>query len=268
MDTQEQIIKLLKKYTNHNTIKLTNSGNLAILAAFIAVKLKGITEILIPDQGGWLTYQTYPKFLDLKIVELKTDYGILNLDELKKHKNKALIFTSFAGYFAEQPIDEIIKVCKENNIYLIEDASARLTKCNGEADIILGSFGKWKLVDNHHGGFISFKNKEDYPEGIKCLTRPVNLDYEKLLNNLQIAEERLQWLINKCNEIKQDLNDYNIVHKDKQGIIVVVKYDDEQTLDKLKQYCKNNNLQFTLCPRYIRINDQAISIEVKRLKND
>ena len=80
MDTQEQIIKLLKKYTNHNTIKLTNSGNLAILAAFIAVKLKGITEILIPDQGGWLTYQTYPKFLDLKIVELKTDYGILNLD--------------------------------------------------------------------------------------------------------------------------------------------------------------------------------------------
>ena len=117
MDTQEQIINLLKKYSNHNTIKLTNSGNLAILASFIAVKLKGITEIIIPDQGGWLTYQTYPQFFDIKITELKTDYGILNLEELKKHKNKALIFTSYAGYFAEQPIDEIIKICKENNIY-------------------------------------------------------------------------------------------------------------------------------------------------------
>lgn len=260
----EKIITLLKDYTKHNCIKLTNSGNLAIFTAFFAAKQKGISEVLIPDQGGWLTYKTYPTIFGMKVTELKTNYGILDLEELKKHKNKALIFTSFAGYFAEQPRDEIIKICKENNIYLIEDASARLTKCNGEADIILGSFGKWKLVDNHHGGFISFKNPEDYPDGIKCLTRPVNLDYSKLLSHLEKAPERLVKLMQKCDKIKKDLSNHEVIYPDKQGIVVVVKYKTDEELQQLKDYCKNNNLQFTICPRYIRVETQAISIEVKR----
>ena len=264
MNDQEKIITLLKQYTKHNCIKLTNSGNLAIFAAFSIAKKKEIVEILIPDQGGWLTYKTYPKMFGLKVTELKTNYGILDLEELKKHKNKALIFTSYAGYFAEQPIDEIIKICKENNIYLIEDASARLTKCNGEADIILGSFGKWKLVDNHHGGFISLKNKEDFVEDLKSIIKAIELDEDKLLGHLDKAPKRLAELIEKCNKIKQDLSDYEVIFPDKDGIVVVVKYKNDNELQKLKDYCKDNNWDFTLCPRYIRVETQAISIEVKR----
>ena len=35
---------------------------------------------------------------------------------------------------------------------------------------------------------------------------------------------------------------------------------------RIIDYCNENNLEFTECPRYIRINEPAISIEVKRLE--
>ena len=36
---------------------------------------------------------------------------------------------------------------------------------------------------------------------------------------------------------------------------------------KIIKYCEENNLQYTICPRYIRVNCDAISIEVKRIQS-
>jgi hypothetical protein len=33
------------------------------------------------------------------------------------------------------------------------------------------------------------------------------------------------------------------------------------------EYCERHNYPYTECPRYIRMNDEGISIEVKRLEN-
>ena len=39
----------------------------------------------------------------------------------------------------------------------------------------------------------------------------------------------------------------------------------EEEMKKIINYCDNNKLPYTECPRYIRINQKAISIEIKKL---
>ncbi len=262
---KDKIIDIIKKHTNHKNVILTDSGNKAIYAAFYYVKKAGVKEILIPDQGGWLTYKDYPMKFGLDVVEIKTDCGLIDLRELAKHKNKALILPTYAGYFAKQDMRQICKICKDNNILLIEDVNNFSEKRDYESDIIVCSFGKWKIVDNHHGGFIS-SNEELKVE--KENIEPKDLDYEKLYNNLLKAEERLGRLLKECEKVKRDLKKFDIIHRDRQGIVVVVRYDNEEEKKELLEYCKEHSYETTECPRYIRVNEKAVSIEVKRLKKE
>ena len=66
-------------------------------------------------------------------------------------------------------------------------------------------------------------------------------------------------------KILEDLQSFEIIHKKNQGINVIIKFDDDEVKQRIIDYCKENNLEFTECPRYIRIKEPAISIEVKRL---
>ena len=271
----------IKKQTNHKYIKLTDSGNKAIYAAMYYLKQEGYEQIIIPDQGGWITYKQYPKKMKLGIIELKTDKGLVILDELEKvckkvKKKTALLITSYAGYYAEQDLKGISDVCKKHNILLIEDTNAfgddKL--CNGKlADIILCSFGKWKVVDNKQGGFISAKDKKvieiiESADKINEKVSPKDLDEEQLLGKIKLAHERLIFLEETCNQMKKELIEMglNVFHSDKRGIVVVVEAKTKKAESEIKKYCDLNELEFTECPRYIRVNEPAISIEVKRME--
>lgn len=272
---KDKCLKLLQHYTKHPVVKITNSGDSAIFGALSIAKQHGYTEILIPDQGGWLSYKTFPKLLDLKITELKTAYGILNPAELKKHKNAALLFASFAGYAAPQPIEAIAKICKENNLLMIEDASGALTHetlCDGNlSDIIVGSFGKWKIADVGHGGFLSAKNgiitQNVRDSEIFSLIKDNCMDYNLLLKKLEGASRRLQFLLKKTKEIKAlcKKEHFQMVHEDVEGLSIFVKYKTEEEKEHIIMFCKKQNFEYKECPLYIKVLEKAISIEVKRL---
>jgi len=268
-ELKEACLKLLRQYTNKDIIKITNSGDSAIFTALFIAKEQGHKEVLIPDQGGWLTYKTFPKLLDLKVTELKTDYGIICPEDLKKYKNTALIYTSYAGYFAAQDVEAIYNIAKSNNIFVILDASGALSHkilCNGEsADIILGSFGQWKIADLGYAGFLAASklSKEIKDSDILKLTKSHEINYNQLLQKLKQAPGRLQFLINKAEEIKQQ--DFSFIHKDKEGINVIIKYKDDKEKQQILKFCKSNNLEYKECPLYIKVMEKAISIEVKRL---
>ena len=59
------------------------------------------------------------------------------------------------------------------------------------------------------------------------------------------------------------LKDFDIIQSN--GINVIVKFNNAEEKLKLIDYCKLYGYEFTLCPRYIRVLEDAISIEVKRL---
>ncbi len=257
----------LRKLTRHQYIHLTDRCNSAIfMAMYIAKKVNPRADILIPDQGGWYSYKTYPQFFGLNVVEVKTDYGVIDLKDLKKKaKNaSAFIFSSFAGYFAEQPLRKIHTICKKNGCLVIEDASGSIGDsklCNGKySDIIVGSFGKWKPVECGYGGWISTSKKE-YFEVAKepmSITKVHPKFYKEIVKCLR--KNKLKKLLSLQNVVKQELKDFEVIHRDYRGLNVVAKFD-----PLILKYCMDHNYPYVLCPSYIRVNEKAICIELKRL---
>ena len=138
--------------------------------------------------------------------------------------------------------------------------------CDGRyADMMVCSFGEWKLVDVGKGGFISFKTPE-LREQINNITPLTDQSILPLLDQkLEELPERIQHLKELKAKINNDLQQYNILHPDHFGSVVVIAYDTEKEKDALIQYCQKKSLEWTECPRYIRVNRKAISIELKRI---
>ena len=270
---ENKIINALKEYTQHNNIFLCERGNKAILTALRIVKEKYPNgRILIPDQGGWITHFQYAEKLKFEIVKLKTNYGVIDLDILNENIKDAseIIYSNPAGYYAEQPIKEIHRICKESNVMVILDISG----CIGSdfyhgnfADIIVCSLGRWKPINLGYGGFISadndlFKNSKNYLENLEFKKDYYESLYKKLIN----LKRRYEFFENMNRKIKSDLKLFNIIHKNKNGINVIVKFNNEEGKNKIINYCEKNKYEFVECPKMIRVNSDAISIEVKRLE--
>ncbi len=278
----KEILELIRNYTGHENIFLTSGGNAAIWVALKTVSiLCNRKVILVTDQGGWLTYLKYPIEIGLDIIKVKTDYGVIDLDDLdNKSKNAAaIIYANPAGYFAEQPFEEIYKICNNNGCLVIMDISGcisdELMFTADCADFFVCSFGKWKVINAGYGGFVSVKENKH----IGALKNVIDKAREKakekyafdtkyadkVLDCLKRAPERLRNLYREIGKVKYELDGFEVLHKDKMGVVVVVKYEDDNVKQQLINYCKRNGYEYTLCPRYIRVNDDAISVEIKRL---
>lgn len=271
MLTKPKIIQELKLLTNHEYIEIVLRGNSAILSALTIAKKK----VLIPEEGGWLTYLQFPKKLGLEMETVRCKDAVLDLEDLKtklKDKNNppdALLYQNPGGYHAQQPMKEIYSLCKKNNCLVILDVSGSIgtSLCDGNyADILVCSFGEGKLVEAKTGGFISSKDKSVFDQ-IKNSFKVLN-EEEKLkliLKKIEELPQRIKFLTEKRKKIISDLKYFDLVNKNHLGFVVVVKYHSETEKVKIITYCQKNNLEYTPCPRYIRLNQEAISIEVKRL---
>jgi len=280
--TKTAIISILKKLTNHDYIEIVTRGNSAISSALALVPKN--KKILIPEEGGWLHYRTAPKQLGLEADEVKCQDAKINLQDLETKLStkqfSALLYQNPGGYFAEQPGKEIYQLCKKNNCLIILDVSGSIGTrlADGKyADIIIGSFGTWKLVEAKVGGFIS-SNDQKLWKKIKFEKLENEADLSNILQQLEKLPQRISYLKNIRNKIIHDLdklsapnknlsnpNKFSIVHKNDLGFVVIVKFTAPQEKETIINYCKNNKLEYTECPRYIRLNQKAISIEVKRL---
>ena len=268
---KEKILELLKQYSGHEFIELTSRGNTAIMAALQCCRrLSPKSKVLIPDQGGWLTYEEYGKKLGMEVVKLKTDKGLINVEDLKTKVDDAgcLIYHNPGGYFVEQPISEIYKICKGKCLVILDVCGCISDTNYGEyCDLSVCSFGRWKPINVGYGGFISVKEQKHFDIS-KEILETQNFDttnYPKLLEKLEHVKERFNLFYEKCSKIKQELKQFNVLHRESKGINVVVAFKDDEEKEKLIKYCNENNYEYTICPRYIRVNENAVSIEVKRI---
>jgi hypothetical protein len=260
---KQEIIAKLRELAAHNYFILTVRGNSAIKAAVSAVA----GTVLIPQEGGWLEYKKIKNH-----EEVNCDDAVIDLNDLKSKlstgKFKALIYQNPAGYFAEQPMQDIYELCSQHGCLAILHVSGCIGTelCQGKfADIIVGSFGRWKPVNAGIGGFISCKEKELFE---RIDTQELSdLKALKIINEkLNDLDDRISFLTHKVKRVKEDLSSFNIVHAADFSLLVVVRFSTEKEKGKIIDYCIKNKLEWTECPRYIRLNEKAISIEVKRLK--
>jgi hypothetical protein len=246
---------MLKNFISHEFVKTVSRGDTAIKAA-----LKLFNKVLIPSEGGWLSYKKLPR----EIVEVNCIDSKIDLEDLRVKVDlvDAFLFENPGGYFASQHIEEIYEICNGKCIVIMDVSGAIGTElCDGRyADILVGSFGKWKLVDLGKGGFISCKTKEMFD---KLDVSEVEL--EGLDEKLKKVESRAEFLLNKRHKIIEDLKEFDVLYPGDIGFVVVVAFNDDTQRESIIKYCGKNNLEWTKCPRYIRVNRRAISIEVKRL---
>lgn len=258
--------KKLQELTETKELIFTKRGNKAIEQALKIAKNEGKTKLLIPDQGGWITYKPLGEKLKFEIIELKTDYGLIDSLDIDLHTDEktVLLINSLAGYFAEQPMEKIEETCKRKNTLVINDVSGSIgTDLAKYGDIIVGSFGRWKPIWVGEGGFIAVKDKQ--------LIQDIEIDEtiiddKKLEENIDKLPQRLAQLHMIVKKIKKDLEQFTILHRQHTGLNVIVAVGTTEEKQKVINYCEINNYEFTICPRDIRVMCDAISIEVKRIQ--
>ena len=93
-------------------------------------------------------------------------------------------------------------------------------------------------------------------------------DLEKIGFALNKLQDRIKFLLNKRKQIIKELAEFKdqIIPPKNLGFVLVIKYSNDTQKQKLIDFCKANSLPFTLCPRYIRLNQPAVCIEIKQLK--
>lgn len=270
---EESCIGKIKDLTSKEHVKMTSSGNNSIFIALAAVE----EDIIVPDQGGWHGFKQIAKFLNKNLITLKTDEGLINtdyLDDIEIKNDSALIFTSFAGYTAEQDIEGIVKYCKSNGILTIEDASAGVgdkeRKLGLNSDIILASTGSPKMINVGSGGFIA----TDMEEIFKNTSMPQKLSKTSEIicsgidNEIDNVSKNLELSLNATGHVKKHIE--TTLHKDKRGINVIIPHDNAKSIcwDLKKTLTTDKSGIITTCPNYNRVKQKAICIEIKNLDYD
>jgi len=273
---KQQVLSLISKYTKHKDVKLVQRGNAAIFCALvIAKKFSNRKTMIIPDQGGWISFNTYPGILGFETKIVKTDRGLIDLEDLDNRSRSAAAFlvTSFAGYIAEQDMKKISEVCRKNNCLLIEDASGAIgddVLCDGNfSDIIVGSFGEWKPVNVGYGGFISVAKKEYFDKSKEIFSTTNHYPkYDVLFEKLKCAKERIDSMVKRAEEVKKEISkEYpklDVMHKSSRGLNVAVAFRDDEEKKIIEGYCDEKGFDWLECPDYKRVNENAVIVELKR----
>ena len=267
---EESCIDKIKDLTNKEQVKITSSGNNSIFIALSAIE----GDIIVPDQGGWHGFKQIAKFLGKEIITLKTDLGLINTDylnELNIKDNSALIFTSFAGYSAEQDVESICKFCRNNDILTIEDASAGIgdkkNRLGRKSDIILASTGSPKIINVGSGGFISTNLEEIFkktalPQKLSKTSQIICSGIDAEIDNV---EKNLEDTLNATKYVKKHIE--TALHANKRGVNVIIPHDDAKSIGwNLKKSLTTDKSGFiTTCPNYNRVKQKAICVEIKNL---
>lgn len=160
----------IKDYTSTKNALALNSATAAL---HLALRVSGVEEgdIVLASSFTFIASVAPIRYLKAKPIFIDCDetFNIdvnllkLAISECDK-KPKALILTHLYGNASR--MDEIVKICKENEIILIEDAAEALGSFyKGQA---LGTFGEYgvysfngnKIITTSGGGMLIGKNKE------------------------------------------------------------------------------------------------------------
>jgi len=266
---EEAIIKTI----SHDQARVLSSGNAAIMAAMSTMK----GPVMIPDQGGWSGFKKIAEFYGVELAYLPTKMGVINLETLEEQVKlkspESLFITSFAGYMAEQPVKGIYDICEDNEVILVEDASGSVgdpqkrLACGDHSHVLVASTGSPKMVNVGNGGFISTNEPEMFNEMnfiLKALQgSPVTC--AGLVEEIKRAPESLVKTIKACDFIKKEIE--SALHPEKRGINIAIPHDQPKSVARLlrKEFKVNGGGMITTCPRYDRINQPAICLEVKNL---
>jgi dTDP-4-amino-4,6-dideoxygalactose transaminase len=158
-----------KNLHNMKYALVTSSGTAALHSAYYALNFKPLDEVICPN---YTFFATATPLFQLGLLPVLADCdkkGSIDPIAIKKlitKKTKAIAITHMWGYPCD--MDEIKKICKEFNLYLIEDCShAHGAKYKNQlvgtfGDIGIFSMQSQKIIAAGEAGILITNNKKFY----------------------------------------------------------------------------------------------------------
>ncbi|XRP97196.1 hypothetical protein ACO3UB_01390 [Methanocaldococcus sp. 16A] len=272
---KEEVEMIINELLNRDyKITFLPSGSSAVFLSMWIAKTYS-DEILIPDMGGWQGFLKFPKVLNLKTRTLKTNLGIVDIENLDKaiKENSSVILTSLAGYLAPQPLKEIKKLCEEKEILFIEDISGKIGGDCGYGDIIVCSTGSPKILNCEYGGFLGISKEIEEKLGnalndIKIISKTYKtINYFGLLKEELLNAKKTYKKYIMANEvIKNEIE--NAYFKEYEGISIFIECENPKNMSKkINSLIKLDNKKSitTICPNYDRVLKNGIVFETKKI---
>lgn len=270
---KDKVIEQLTKLTKKKHILFFDKCRISAEFLMKFALKKNITNTILQEEGGWHTYEKSASSLNLKVIKAPMINGVIKKDNFPDKDNSLIIINSMPGYlFLEDMSFYEHNKKNKNNSFLVNDVSGSIGEPNSIiGDFIIGSFGKDKpLSISSGGGFVAFN--EFYEELVTLKKNSFNksgtiIKFDELhraLNNFNIKKKT--W-IKYSTKLKNTLKEKKFyVLNPKPSINVLVKFENSLEKENLIKICSELNLEFVICPMYIRSNTQALSIEIKRKK--
>lgn len=182
-------------------IYYTSAGRIAFKHLLKNLKFKTGEKILLPAYIG-ITDREGSGVFD-PIQETGVDYDFYSLDKklsidfedfetkIKTGKFKAALIIHYFG-FLQSDINRACKICKKNNVLLIEDCAHTLS--SSYKNIPLGNFGDFsffsihKLLPTGDGGILKINNENFYFPPIQNKDEKIKLETMELFNKSKIQE--------------------------------------------------------------------------------
>ncbi|MGL5965261.1 MAG: aminotransferase class I/II-fold pyridoxal phosphate-dependent enzyme, partial [Fusobacteriaceae bacterium] len=170
LEFETMFLQFLSENRDENRVTSLPNCTSAIFIALQLLNLKVGDEIIVPN----LTHSSsiypilYSYGVKIKVCDFsKTSYE-LDIEHLKRlisEKTKAVVLCYLHGYPTNT--DEVLKICKDKNIKLIEDSAQGLgvkidkEKAGNIGDYSCFSFGENKLLRMGEGGALRYNEVKD-----------------------------------------------------------------------------------------------------------
>lgn len=122
--------EMIAKYTNAKHCIIVNNGTVSLTLAALALDIGYGDEVIVPNYTMIATANSV-KMIGAEPIFVDVEKQTLCMDIEKAKmaitpKTKAIILVSANGRYPKSGIEEFEKLCREKNIYLIEDAAQSL----------------------------------------------------------------------------------------------------------------------------------------------
>ncbi len=260
-------IEFEKKWSNKIGVEHTtyvNSGSSAILLTLVALKESGKlknNKIIVPALS-WITDVSSPIQLGMEVILCDCNLQDLSIDinhlkQLIKEENpSSLILVSVLGLVPD--MSEIVKICEENNIILIEDVCESMG--SKYKDRYLGTFGSVSLFSLYYGHHLS-----TIEGGLICTN---DTELNDIIVSMRSHGWDRDWSKEKQKEYrdKYNIDDFNSLYTfyypgfnfrstDLQAFIGMTQ------IDKLDNFSKNREINFKLYNSNIKVNELDIKFD-------
>lgn len=167
--------KMLASYTGSKFCSVVSNGTISLFCALKALDIGESDEVIVPDYtmiasaNAIVLAGAKPVFVDIDKKSLSLDFD-LTKNKITQ-KTKAIILVSINGRCPD--VEKFQQLCKEKNIFLIEDAAQSLgskyrRKHLGTfGDVGSFSFSTPKIITTGQGGALITDNEEIYKKILK-----------------------------------------------------------------------------------------------------